>query len=213
MKKDSPVQTRFIASPPAASPSLQSSYTPHLIEAGCDEVGRGCLAGPVVAAAVILPKDFTHPLLNDSKQLTSALRTQLEREIKQTALSYAVAEVDHQTIDEINILQASFLAMHRAVAQLTVTPELLLVDGNRFRPYPFIPHQCVVKGDSHYYAIAAASVLAKTYRDALMQQLAQEYPHYGWETNVGYPTVAHRRAIREQGVTPWHRRSFRVLPT
>lgn len=188
---------------------LQASYTPHLIEAGCDEVGRGCLAGPVVAAAVVLPKDFAHPLLNDSKQLTAELRIRLTEEIKATALHYAVAEVDHHTIDRINILQASFLAMHRAVDQLAVPPELLLVDGNRFLPYPFVPHQCIVKGDSLYYSIAAASVLAKTYRDALMQRLAKDFPAYGWETNVGYPTPAHRRAIREHGLTPWHRRSFR----
>ena len=194
---------------PASAPPLQSAHTAHLTEAGCDEVGRGCLAGPVVAAAVILPKDFTHPLLTDSKQLAPAVRVQLEQEIKQVALSYAVAEVDHHTIDRINILQASFLAMHRAVEQLTLTPELLLVDGNRFRPYPFIPHHCVVKGDSVYYSIAAASVLAKTHRDRLMARLAQEYPPYGWDRNVGYPTAAHRRAIQEHGLTPWHRRSFR----
>ncbi len=194
---------------PPTSPPLHASYTPHLVEAGCDEVGRGCLAGPVVAAAVILPKNFTHPLLNDSKQLTPILRTQLTEEIIATALYYAVAEVDHHTIDEINILQASFLAMHRAVDQLPITPELLLVDGNRFLPYPFVPHQCIVKGDSQYFSIAAASVLAKTYRDALMQRLAKDFPRYGWETNVGYPTKAHRRAIQEHGLTPWHRRSFR----
>lgn len=188
---------------------LRASYTPHLIEAGCDEVGRGCLAGPVVAAAVILPKNFNHLLLNDSKQLTPNLRTQLAKEIVATALHYAVAEVDHHTIDKINILQASFLAMHRAVDQLPITPELLLIDGNRFLPYPLVPHQCVVRGDSQYFSIAAASVLAKTYRDALMQRLAKDFPHYGWETNVGYPTQAHRRAIQEHGLTPWHRRSFR----
>ena len=188
---------------------LQSSYTPDLVEAGCDEVGRGCLAGPVVAAAVILPKDFTHPLLNDSKQLRAILRTQLAAAIKKQAIAYAIAEVDHHTIDEINILQASFLAMHRAVDQLTVSPELLLIDGNRFRPYPFVPHQCIVKGDSLYYAIAAASVLAKTYRDALMLRLAQDFPQYGWATNVGYPTKAHREAIQQHGLTRWHRRSFK----
>ena len=188
---------------------LQSSYTPNLPEAGCDEVGRGCLAGPVVAAAVVLPKDFTHSLLNDSKQLSPVQRTQLATEIRATAIDYAVAEVDHQTIDKINILQASFLAMHRAVDQLKVKPELLLIDGNRFLPYPFVPHQCVIKGDSLYYSIAAASVLAKTYRDALMQRLAEGFPLYGWATNVGYPTSAHRQAIREHGLTPWHRRSFR----
>ena len=190
---------------------LRSSYTPDLIEAGCDEVGRGCLAGPVVAAAVILPKDFSHPLLNDSKQLTPVSRMQLEEEIKAVALDYAIAEVDHQTIDEINILQASFLAMHRAIEKLTTAPELLLVDGNRFRPFPFIAHQCIVKGDSLYYSIAAASILAKTYRDKLMIRLAQDFPHYGWETNVGYPTAFHRLAIRQYGFTPWHRRSFKLI--
>ncbi len=188
---------------------LQASYTSDLVEAGCDEVGRGCLAGPVVAAAVVLPKDFTHPLLNDSKQLSADLRQQLTEEIKTVALDYAVAEVDHQTIDEINILQASFLAMHQAVDQLTVRPELLLVDGNRFKPYPLVSHQCVVKGDSVYFSIAAASVLAKTYRDDLMQALAKDFPYYGWATNVGYPTAAHRQAIQKYGLTPWHRRSFK----
>ncbi len=196
------------ASPFPAHPPLRSSYTPNLIEAGCDEVGRGCLAGPVVAAAVVLPKGFIHPLLNDSKQLTADLRTQLAEEIMETALHYAIAEVDHHTIDQVNILQASFLAMHRAVDQLPITPELLLVDGNRFSPYPFVPHQCIVQGDSQYFSIAAASVLAKTYRDALMQRLAKDFPHYGWETNVGYPTKAHRAAIQQHGLTPWHRRSF-----
>ena len=196
------------ASPFPAHPPLRSSYTPNLIEAGCDEVGRGCLAGPVVAAAVILPEHFAHPLLNDSKQLSLAQRKQLEGEIKATAIDYAVAEVDHHTIDKINILQASFLAMHRAIDQLRTKPELLLVDGNRFQPYPFVPHQCIIKGDSLYYSIAAASVLAKTYRDDLMQRLASEFPHYSWETNVGYPTKAHRAAIQQHGLTPWHRRSF-----
>ena len=217
-EKSNPVKTRCIpvghdhrgrgASPPTRRP-LHASYTPHLIEAGCDEVGRGCLAGPVVAAAVVLPKDFTHPLLNDSKQLTADRRTQLAEEVAQKALHYAVAEVDHHTIDKINILQASFLAMHRAIDQLRTKPELLLVDGNHFQPYPLVPHQCIIKGDSLYYSIAAASVLAKTYRDDLMQRLAEDFPPYGWETNVGYPTKAHRAAIREHGLTPWHRRSFR----
>ena len=197
---------RGASSPPAFT--LHASYTPHLLEAGCDEVGRGCLAGPVVAAAVVLPKDFIHPLLNDSKQLTADLRTQLAKEIMETALHYAVAEVDHHTIDQVNIQQASFLAMHRAVDQLPITPELLLVDGNRFLPYPFVPHQCIVQGDSQYFSIAAASVLAKTCRDALMQRLAKDFPHYGWKTNVGYPTKAHRAAIQKHGLTPWHRRSF-----
>ena len=191
---------------------LKACYTPHLIEAGCDEAGRGCLAGPVVAAAVILPKDFTHPLLNDSKQLTKAERNLLKAEIIETAIDYAIAEVDHQTIDQINILKASFLAMHRAVDQLKCKPELLLIDGNRFTPYPFITHQCIVKGDAKFFSIAAASVLAKTYRDELMEKLALDYPQYGWQQNVGYPTPAHRKAIGEFGPTPWHRLSFRLLP-
>jgi ribonuclease HII len=190
---------------------LQSSFTPDLREAGCDEAGRGCLAGPVVAAAVVLPKDFTHPLLTDSKLLSLEQRNRLREEIREVALSYAVAEVDNLTIDKINILNASFLAMHRAVAQLDRQPELLLIDGNRFNPYPFVPHQCIVKGDSKYFSIAAASVLAKTHRDELMQQLAEEHPQYGWHTNVGYPTIAHRAAIARYGPTDWHRRSFRLI--
>jgi len=190
---------------------LQSSYTPDLLEAGCDEVGRGCLAGPVVAAAVILPKDYTHPLLTDSKALNLEQRNLLKEEITQEALTFAVAEVDNQTIDKINILNASFLAMHRALDQLDKQPELILVDGNRFNPYPFVPHQCIIKGDSKYFSIAAASVLAKTYRDELMWQLAEDHPQYGWQTNVGYPTRKHRAAIAEYGPTPWHRRSFKLL--
>jgi ribonuclease HII len=187
---------------------LKSAFTSDLVEAGCDEVGRGCLAGPVVAAAVVLPKDFTHLFLTDSKQLSASQRAQLQQEIQHEALAWAVAEVDNRQIDEINILNASFLAMHRALDELTVRPELILVDGNRFQPYPFVPHQCIVKGDNYYYSIAAASVLAKTYRDELMQQLALQHPHYGWESNVGYPTPAHRQAIQQHGITPWHRKSF-----
>lgn len=188
---------------------LRAYFSDHLIEAGCDEVGRGCLAGPVVAAAVILSKDFTHPLLNDSKQLTKARRELLTKEIKEVALDYAIAEVDNCKIDDINILNASFLAMHRAIEQLKMKPELLLIDGNRFKPYPFVPHECVVKGDSKFYSIAAASILAKTHRDSLMERLAKEFPYYGWERNVGYPTPAHKKAIQQHGSTPWHRRSFR----
>lgn len=190
---------------------LKASFTHDLIEAGCDEVGRGCLAGPVVAAAVILPKDFSHPLLTDSKLLSLELRKEIKEEIKEVALAYAIAEVDNQKIDEVNILNASFLAMHRAVEQLDIEPELLLIDGNRFNPYPFIPHQCIIKGDSKFYSIAAASVLAKTYRDELMQRLADDFPQYGWQTNVGYPTPKHRAAIAEHGPTPWHRKSFRLI--
>lgn len=191
---------------------LKACYTYNLIEAGCDEVGRGCLAGPVVAAAVILPKNFSHPLLNDSKQLTKAQRNMLKEEIMIAAIDYAIAEVDNHTIDKINILKASFLAMHKAIDQLKNKPELLLIDGNRFTPYPFIPHQCIVKGDSRFYAIAAASVLAKTHRDGFMEKLAEAFPQYGWERNVGYPTPAHRKAIGAFGATPWHRRSFKLLP-
>lgn len=168
---------------------LKSSYTKDKIEAGCDEVGRGCLAGPVVAAAVILPKKFKHKLLTDSKQLKKKDRQQLEVEIKQAALAWAVAEVSHQEIDEINILNASFKAMHLALDQLGVEPEFLLVDGNRFTTYRKIHHQCIVKGDSKYLSIAAASVLAKTYRDDLMEKLSADYPGYGWESNMGYPTI------------------------
>lgn len=188
---------------------LKAYFSNHLVEAGCDEVGRGCLAGPVVAAAVILPKDFTHPLLNDSKQLSKAQRALLREEIKSVALDYAIAEVDNKKIDEINILNASFLAMHQAIERLILKPELLLIDGNRFKPYPFVPHECIVKGDCKFYSIAAASVLAKTYRDDLMVHLAAQYPHYGWERNVGYPTPAHKNAIKQHGLTPWHRQSFR----
>lgn len=187
---------------------LKSCFTDHLIEAGCDEVGRGCLAGPVVAAAVILPRDFTHSLLTDSKKLLKLQREEIAEEIKEVALDYAIAEVDNQKIDEINILNASYMAMHKAIEQLKITPELLLIDGNRFKPYPFISHKCIVKGDAIFFSIAAASVLAKTYRDDLMMRLADDYPQYGWDSNVGYPTPAHKRAILENGFTPWHRITF-----
>ncbi|MEO1052830.1 MAG: ribonuclease HII [Bacteroidota bacterium] len=191
---------------------LEPYYSKELIEAGCDEAGRGCLAGPVVAAAVILPKDYHHDALNDSKQLSAAKREALRKEIEQEAISWAVAEVSHIEIDEINILNASFLAMHRSVDQLDPKPELLIIDGNRFKPYKDIPHECIIKGDGKYYAIAAASVLAKTYRDEFMLNLSKEFPQYGWERNVGYPTKAHREAIRNHGVTDYHRKSFRLLP-
>jgi ribonuclease HII len=192
---------------------LNSSFSPDWVEAGCDEVGRGCLAGPVVAAAVILPKKYSHELLNDSKQLNKEEREQLQREIKRDALAWAIAEVSHTEIDEINILNASFLAMHRALDKLTILPQLLLIDGNRFKPYREIKFECIVKGDGQFLSIAAASVLAKTYRDELMFNLAQQYPGYGWETNVGYPTEEHRDGIRELGITPYHRRSFQLLPS
>lgn len=190
---------------------LKSCYNSQYIEAGLDEVGRGCLAGPVVAAAVILPPDYSHCLLNDSKQLTVQQRILIEKEVLKEAVDWAVAEVSHEEIDQINILRASFLAMHRAVDLLKVIPEHLLVDGNRFVPYQQLPHTCIIKGDSQFFSIAAASVLAKNYRDQLMADLAKEYPQYGWEHNVGYPTIKHRKAILEYGVTPFHRKSFRLL--
>lgn len=190
---------------------LKSCYNSRYVEAGLDEVGRGCLAGPVVAAAVILPADYSHGLLNDSKQLTAQQRMLIGEDIIREAIDWAIAEVSHEEIDRINILKASFLAMHRAVDRLKTAPEHLLVDGNRFTPYPMLPHTCIVKGDSQYFSIAAASVLAKNYRDRLMGDLAREYPQYGWEHNVGYPTIAHRRALLEFGITPYHRRSFRLF--
>lgn len=190
---------------------LHSFHTPGVIEAGLDEVGRGCLAGPVVAAAVILPPDYTHGYLTDSKQLSSVQRQDLRREIKREAIAWAIGEASSVEIEEINILKASFLAMHRAVKQLTTEPEHLLVDGNRFTPYPAIGHTCIVKGDSLFLSIAAASVLAKTYRDELMARLAVDFPQYGWETNAGYPTLHHRRALNEKGPTVHHRRTFRLV--
>jgi len=191
---------------------LRSSFTRDLIEAGCDEVGRGCLAGPVVAAAVILPKKYRSRKLNDSKQLTREERLELREVILQKALAWAVAEVSNEEIDEINILNASFKAMHLALDQLTIQPQLLLIDGNRFKPYKDLPFECVVKGDASYLSIAAASVLAKTYRDELMEKMAAQFPGYSWETNVGYPTEEHRDGIRKLGVTPLHRKTFQLLP-
>lgn len=186
-------------------------YNQNVIEAGLDEVGRGCLAGPVVAAAVILPADYQHTFLTDSKQLSKLQRDLLQKEIEREAVAWAVAEVSSEEIDRINILKASFLAMHYAVDQLLTKPEHLLVDGNRFTPYPMVPHTCIIKGDTKFLSIAAASVLAKTYRDNLMEKLALEYPHYGWETNVGYPTIHHRKAILLHGSCSFHRKSFRLL--
>ncbi len=191
---------------------LLANFGSGKIEAGCDEAGRGPLAGPVVAAAAIMPVDYQNELLNDSKKLKKKDRDQLELMIKQDAIAWAIAEVSHEEIDEINILNASFLAMHRAIDQLKVRPELLLIDGNRFKKYKDLPHECVVKGDGKYMSIAAASILAKTHRDAVMEAAAQQYPGYGWESNAGYPTKKHRDAIRELGVTPLHRKSFRLLP-
>jgi len=190
---------------------LRSCYNADVIEAGLDEVGRGCLAGPVVAAAVILQNNYQHPSLNDSKQLSRHQREVLKKDIERDALAWAVAEVSHQDIDRINILKASFLAMHRAVDSLTIKPEHLLIDGNRFVPYPMIPHTCIIKGDTHFLSIAAASVLAKTYRDDLMEELGREFPAYGWAKNVGYPTPVHRAAIRQFGPTKYHRMSFRLI--
>ena len=191
---------------------LKAYLTESTLEAGCDEAGRGCLAGPVVAAAVILPQDYHHQSLTDSKQLTKKQRQELRLEIEQEALSWSVALATQLEIDEINILNASFLAMHRAIKGLKQKPEHLLIDGNRFNKYQDIPHSCIVKGDSKYFSIAAASVLAKTHRDELMTTLAQRFPEYYWNTNVGYPTRAHRRAIEDFGITPFHRRSFQLLP-
>lgn len=193
-------------------PRLRSSFTKHLIEAGCDEAGRGCLAGPVVAAAVILPKNYRHKKLTDSKQLSADERFELRDHILRDADAWAVAEVSHQEIDQINILNASYKAMHLAVDRLAIRPELLLIDGNRFKPHNDVPFECIIKGDAKFLSIAAASVLAKTYRDELMQRLAQQYPGYGWNTNVGYPTPEHRNGIRGLGITPYHRRSFQLLP-
>lgn len=182
------------------------------IEAGCDEAGRGCLAGSVYAAAVILPPDFQNEELNDSKQLSEKKRYFLRPIIEKEAIAWAIGIVTPKEIDSINILKASFLAMHRAIEQLTVKPEHLLIDGNRFTPYPDISHTTVIKGDSKYLSIAAASILAKTYRDDYMNSLAAEYPAYHWTENKGYPTKAHREAIRESGITPYHRKTFTLLP-
>ncbi len=181
-------------------------------EAGLDEAGRGCYAGPVFAAAVILPKDFHHPLLNDSKQLNEKQRNILRPIVETESIAYAVASVDNNEIDSINILQASYKAMHLSLDKLQVTPEYLLIDGNRFKPYLNIAHSCIVKGDSTYASIAAASILAKTYRDEFMQKLHLQYPQYGWDKNKGYGTAIHRKAIEQFGLCPYHRRSFNILP-
>lgn len=183
----------------------------HAIEAGCDEAGRGCLAGPVFAAAVILPEGFTNELLNDSKQLTEKQRYALRPVIEEQAIAWAVGIVSAKEIDKINILNASFLAMHRAINELCVKPEHLIIDGNRFKPYEGIPHQCVVKGDGKYMSIAAASILAKTYRDDYMNKIAADYPVYKWAKNKGYPTKEHRKAIEEFGATEHHRMSFTLI--
>ncbi len=189
---------------------LLPRYQHEFIEAGCDEAGRGCLAGPVFAAAVILPHDFNHSLLNDSKQLTQAERYELRIEIEQIAIAHAVASVDNQEIDVINILNASFLAMHRAIEKLIHTPQFLIIDGNRFNKYMDMPHQCIIEGDAKYFSIAAASILAKTYRDDYMKQIATEHPEYDWHKNKGYPTIKHRQTILNIGYTSYHRRTFKV---
>jgi ribonuclease HII len=192
---------------------LKSYMYGNLIEAGCDEAGRGCLAGPVVAAAVILPRNFKHPILNDSKKLSAKQRAGLREEIISSAIAWSVASVGNEEIDEINILRASIKAMHIAIAGLKKVPQFLLIDGNRFYKYKSLDHQTVVKGDSLYFSIAAASVLAKTHRDDLMEKLHNEYPQYGWDKNKGYPTAIHRAAIVKYGITPYHRRSFTLLDT
>lgn len=190
---------------------LKSFYQEELLEAGCDEAGRGCFAGPVFAAAVILPKDFSHPELNDSKQLSENQRNELRIVIENNALAYAVASIDNDEIDQINILKASIKAMHLAVAKLKPAPQLLLIDGNRFIKYKEIPHQCIIKGDGIYMHIAAASILAKTYRDEFMKKLHNEFPYYGWHTNKGYGTEEHRKAIEQYGLCRYHRKSFRLM--
>lgn len=191
---------------------LKLKYSKYKLEAGTDEAGRGCLAGPVVAAAVILPKGFKHPLLNDSKQLTEKQREKLRPFIEKHALAYAVAYVSETKIDEINILQASILAMHKSIDKLQIEPEFIIVDGNKFKDYKKIPHQTIVKGDAKFMSIAAASILAKTYRDDYMQKIAKEYPNYYWHKNKGYPTKQHRDGIRAFGITKYHRKTFRLLP-
>jgi ribonuclease HII len=191
---------------------LKQYFQKGIVEVGTDEAGRGCLSGPVVAAAVILPRNYKSKILNDSKQLSASVREELRAEIESVAVTYGVAFVEPQKIDEINILNASIYAMHLALEKLNQKPELILVDGNRFKPFQNIKHQCVIKGDATYLSIAAASVLAKTYRDAYMQNLHEQFPQYGWNENKGYPTQSHRKAIAEFGVTDYHRKSFRLLP-
>jgi ribonuclease HII len=191
---------------------LLLKHTEGILEAGCDEAGRGCLAGPVFAAAVILPDNFNCPDLNDSKQLSEKKRYELRNFIETNALSFGVAMVDNNEIDEINILNASILAMHRALEKLNKKPQALLIDGNRFKAYKEVPHHCIIKGDGKYLPIAAASILAKTYRDDFMFNIHQQYPNYQWDKNKGYPSQAHRNAIKEFGVTEYHRLSYKLLP-
>jgi len=191
---------------------LQLQYQKEKLEVGTDEAGRGCLSGPVVAAAVILPDDFEHPLLNDSKQLTEKQRKLLRPYIEKHAVAWAVVYVSPKKIDEINILQASILAMHKSIDKLKVTPEFIIVDGNKFKLYKDIPHKTIIKGDAKFMSIAAASVLAKTYRDDYMEKIDKEFPQYNWKKNKGYPTKEHRNGIREFGITKYHRKTFRLLP-
>lgn len=191
---------------------LKSVHTKGVIEAGCDEAGRGCLAGPVVAAAVILPPRFKHKLINDSKQLTHEQRLEARDIIFKKALAYAVGSMNEKEIDKVNIHNASYLAMHKAINQLTIQPQHLLIDGNKFIPYEGIAHTCIIRGDSKYTSIAAASILAKTHRDEFMTALHEEFPCYGWQTNKGYPTQVHRNAIMEYGICDHHRKSFRLFP-
>ncbi|ANW94989.1 ribonuclease HII [Wenyingzhuangia fucanilytica] len=191
---------------------LKINYSGHFLEAGTDEAGRGCLSGPVVAAAVILPESFNHPLLNDSKKLTENQRKKLLPIIEKEAVSFGVSFVNQQEIDEINILQASITAMHRAIDKLSIKPDFIIVDGNKFRPYQDIPSETIVKGDGKYLSIAAASVLAKTYRDFYMEKIHEDFPAYNWKKNKGYPTKEHRRAILELGSCEHHRKSFKLLP-
>ncbi len=193
-----------------SSSILLSYFQEQLIEVGCDEAGRGCLAGPVFAAAVIFPRDYHNPILNDSKKLSEKKRMDLRPVIEREALAYAVASISPQEIDKINIHNASYRAMHLAIDALSIAPQFILVDGNRFIPYPKVPHQCIIKGDGKYLSIAAASILAKTYRDEYMHRLADEYPMYEWGSNKGYPTVVHRNAVLTHGFSPHHRRTFRV---
>lgn len=192
---------------------LKSNLFHNLIEAGCDEAGRGCLAGPVVAAAVILPRNYKHPILNDSKKLTARQRSLLKDEIKESAIAWNIGVVDNNEIDEINILRASIKAMHLAIDGLKLKPQFLLIDGNTFYPYKNIKHKTIIKGDGLFFSIAAASVLAKTFRDELMEKIHNEYPDYGWNRNKGYATAFHRNAILEHGITPYHRKSFALFNT
>lgn len=190
--------------------NLKRFYTDNLIEAGCDEAGRGCIAGPVVAASVILPRDMDFPEFDDSKKLSEKQREKLRIKVLENALAYGVGIVSAEEIDEINILNASFLAMHRAIDQLKIRPELLLIDGNRFNKYHDIKHQCIVGGDAKYQSIAAASILAKTTRDHLMEELDNQYPAYNWKHNKGYPTIEHKNAVAEHGITSYHRKTFNM---